>query len=141
MIHISQASYPVHVNMRNGTVMSMPHTATGRVFVAWLPPKVAQHYMERELDDQAVVTSATPLQPSPQALQKMVDEVRQAGLATALGNPLPGIDALSVPVFDHSGNIALALTSLGRSEEHTSELQSLMRISYAVFCLKKKKKK
>src|SRR3546814_5604466 len=32
-----------------------------------------------------------------------------------------------------------AFTSL-RSEEHTSELQSLMRISYAVFCLKKKKK-
>src|SRR3546814_9808306 len=29
---------------------------------------------------------------------------------------------------------------LGRSEEHTSELQSLMRISYAVFCLKKNKK-
>src|SRR3546814_10403529 len=29
---------------------------------------------------------------------------------------------------------------LGRSEEHTSELQSLMRISYAVFCLKKKLK-
>src|SRR3546814_8773136 len=29
----------------------------------------------------------------------------------------------------------------GRSEEHTSELQSLMRISYAVFCLKKKKRK
>src|SRR3546814_6359070 len=28
--------------------------------------------------------------------------------------------------------------ALGRSEEHTSELQSLMRISYAVFCLKKK---
>src|SRR3546814_9622645 len=32
-----------------------------------------------------------------------------------------------------------ALTSGGRSEEHTSELQSLMRITYAVFCLKKKK--
>src|SRR3546814_7112638 len=31
--------------------------------------------------------------------------------------------------------------SLARSEEHTSELQSLMRISYAVFCLKKKKTK
>src|SRR3546814_4648059 len=29
---------------------------------------------------------------------------------------------------------------MGRSEEHTSELQSLMRISYAVFCLKKKNK-
>src|SRR3546814_8056754 len=32
------------------------------------------------------------------------------------------------------------LQQLSRSEEHTSELQSLMRISYAVFCLKKKKK-
>src|SRR3546814_3607450 len=32
------------------------------------------------------------------------------------------------------------LTPAGRSEEHTSELQSLMRISYAVFCLKKKTK-
>src|SRR3546814_5029126 len=31
------------------------------------------------------------------------------------------------------------LASPSRSEEHTSELQSLMRISYAVFCLKKKK--
>ena len=30
---------------------------------------------------------------------------------------------------------------MGRSEEHTSELQSHVRISYAVFCLKKKKKK
>src|SRR3546814_6666170 len=37
-------------------------------------------------------------------------------------------------------NINSALTcSKHRSEEHTSELQSLMRISYAVFCLKKKK--
>src|SRR3546814_10016726 len=34
-----------------------------------------------------------------------------------------------------------AAVVLGRSEEHTSELQSLMRISYAVFCLKKKKHK
>src|SRR3546814_10299780 len=32
------------------------------------------------------------------------------------------------------------LDIIARSEEHTSELQSLMRISYAVFCLKKKKK-
>src|SRR3546814_2327519 len=33
----------------------------------------------------------------------------------------------------------ISRTDAGRSEEHTSELQSLMRISYAVFCLKKKK--
>src|SRR3546814_2559406 len=35
----------------------------------------------------------------------------------------------------------LQIAGEGRSEEHTSELQSLMRISYAVFCLKKKKKR
>src|SRR3546814_2104372 len=35
---------------------------------------------------------------------------------------------------------AITTPSIGRSEEHTSELQSLMRISYAVFCLKKKQK-
>src|SRR3546814_4066302 len=39
--------------------------------------------------------------------------------------------------FDWSANIDKALSALTRSEEHTSELQSLMRISYAVFCLKK----
>src|SRR3546814_13764891 len=38
-------------------------------------------------------------------------------------------------------NFTRAAAELNRSEEHTSELQSLMRISYAVFCLKKKTKK
>src|SRR3546814_9175064 len=38
------------------------------------------------------------------------------------------------------GVLGTAADALGRSEEHTSELQSLMRISYAVFCLKKKTK-
>src|SRR3546814_10762821 len=46
-----------------------------------------------------------------------------------------GPDALGLePDGDRTPN-----DGLGRSEEHTSELQSLMRISYAVFCLKKKK--
>src|SRR3546814_10360596 len=54
-------------------------------------------------------------------------------------SPLASSDALN------SGNSCSAVTLAAgeidyqRSEEHTSELQSLMRISYAVFCLKKKK--
>src|SRR3546814_10254998 len=44
--------------------------------------------------------------------------------------------ALSLPLADHRRSLAMI-----RSEEHTSELQSLMRTSYAVFCLKKKKSK
>src|SRR3546814_4676691 len=40
-----------------------------------------------------------------------------------------------------SSTVSVASASPDRSEEHTSELQSLMRISYAVFCLKKKNNK
>src|SRR3546814_9961197 len=52
-------------------------------------------------------------------------------------------EALGVEADDtNMGSTAGAILSDdARSEEHTSELQSLMRISYAVFCLKKKKKK
>src|SRR3546814_2927784 len=42
---------------------------------------------------------------------------------------------------DHGTALGAKRACDDRSEEHTSELQSLMRISYAVFCLKKKKKK
>src|SRR3546814_9640559 len=45
--------------------------------------------------------------------------------------------ALSVPVV----TVAIPFLLLARSDEHTSELQSLMRTSYAVFCLNKKKDK
>src|SRR3546814_4428288 len=43
-------------------------------------------------------------------------------------------------VCDGDDPVPLCVGLVNRSEEHTSELQSLMRISYAVFCLKKKKK-
>src|SRR3546814_9920742 len=49
-------------------------------------------------------------------------EDHRAGFLRSAGRPIPGVD----------------LRVVDRSEEHTSELQSLMRISYAVFCLKKK---
>src|SRR3546814_3399063 len=42
------------------------------------------------------------------------------------------------PLGDRGVDPLEEVEELGRSEEHTSELQSLMRISYAVFCLKKK---
>src|SRR3546814_4281974 len=46
---------------------------------------------------------------------------------------------LVTPLKQNSGTVVFAWMIAPRSEEHTSELQSLMRISYAVFCLKKKK--
>src|SRR3546814_5254539 len=63
--------------------------------------------------------------------------------ATTGFDPSSGSLALTATggIFKNSSLVLRALSSVGRStrsEEHTSELQSLMRISYAVFCLKKK---
>src|SRR3546814_6624897 len=55
-------------------------------------------------------------------------------------NPLGGIGILLMAILAPLAATLVQL-AISRSEEHTSELQSLMRISYAVFCLKKKKKK
>src|SRR3546814_1084786 len=56
-----------------------------------------------------------------------------ASAATSRGRPASILHADSRHEW-----ITSPIPSLNRSEEHTSELQSLMRISYAVFCLKKK---
>src|SRR3546814_2253019 len=69
-----------------------------------------------------------------------VDQIGEAIRTIAMVSPRV------VAINGGDGTVQAALTELysgghfgGRSEEHTSELQSLMRISYAVFCLKKKK--
>src|SRR3546814_6254562 len=49
--------------------------------------------------------------------------------------------SISFPAMAQRQEAAARIVLQDRSEEHTSELQSLMRISYAVFCLKKKKKR
>src|SRR3546814_7914141 len=63
--------------------------------------------------------------------------LRQAGVTDGIGGPLE----LAVDLKGRGASPQAIAASLDghRSEEHTSELQSLMRISYAVFCLKKKK--
>src|SRR3546814_5037817 len=48
-------------------------------------------------------------------------------------------ESARLDVHDPAQPLLLGASQAARSEEHTSELQSLMRISYAVFCLKKKK--
>src|SRR3546814_1540961 len=55
------------------------------------------------------------------------------------GELLSVLRAMLTPVWLGYANLGDNQEQIIRSEEHTSELQSLMRISYAVFCLKKKK--
>src|SRR3546814_3141791 len=51
---------------------------------------------------------------------------------------LTKVDLMHTSVSKLPNGVRCKPLAIGRSEEHTSELQSLMRISYAVFCLKKK---
>src|SRR3546814_1019555 len=77
------------------------------------------------------------------------EAAQKTGASTKAGTPFnkQSDDGMTSPTIDVAGAMAVA-RAVGRflivqavllgSEEHTSELQSLMRISYAVFCLKKK---
>src|SRR3546814_10832635 len=73
-----------------------------------------------------------------------VDEIRvDLGNEIDAGQAWPDIVQCGRLVLAEAVQIGIpggAIGELARSEEHTSELQSLMRISYAVFCLKKKNK-
>src|SRR3546814_4975971 len=61
-------------------------------------------------------------------------ELRSLGYEVKINEPYKGVELVRRYADPAAGRHSL------RSEEHTSELQSLMRISYAVFCLKKKKR-
>src|SRR3546814_10724400 len=66
---------------------------------------------------------------------------RMPGPLSNDGQACPGFVVQVFGLAAHTAQCPYAMCKGVRSEEHTSELQSLMRISYAVFCLKKKKKK
>src|SRR3546814_3996946 len=65
---------------------------------------------------------------------------RRTRFTMASRTTAPRNDAIRAERLKSPRLIVPPLNTSPRSEEHTSELQSLMRISYAVFCLKKKKK-
>jgi DNA-binding IclR family transcriptional regulator len=112
IIYISESSYPIHVNMRTGTVMSIQSTATGRAFAAFLPPKQVERMIERE-NKNGVAAGFGAQQGKADALEKMLAEIRKRGMARVMGEPIPGINALCAPVFTHTGAIALGVTAIG----------------------------
>src|SRR3546814_5889061 len=103
----------------------------GLLFSGFLPPERARFVEERWMPlvrDRCIVV--------------MTGMIYLAAERTSIGERLllPLAETPDGPVTGVLGMAECAWV-IGRSEEHTSELQSLMRISYAVFCLKKKKKK
>src|SRR3546814_3140678 len=127
------------------------------------PGKRVDHKVQRQVDPFIIFGIDAAGQALEDAgLTELTEEQKvRAGCSIGSGiGGLPGIESESLllaekgpsrvsPHFVHgrlinliSGQVSIKYGLKGpRSEEHTSELQSLMRISYAVFCLKKKKKK
>src|SRR3546814_9842210 len=84
--------------------------------------------------------------PDPSSAKVAAGGIRSVRPRFLAGQPRGSAQALSFVAMDDldhcdsCGDRAPDVVAVHRSEEHTSELQSLMRISYAVFCLKKKNK-
>ncbi len=114
IVRLEEPIQPLHVNLRTGTVMSLANTATGRLFAAYMPPKVVERMLGDELarfghgtGQSASITKKT--------LETFLAETRKHGLSRTRGQPIPGIDAMCAPVFDSEGHIVLGILVMGPS--------------------------
>ena len=118
LVRIAEAPSPVHVTMRHGTVMSIRDTASGRLFAAFGPPQAVRD----ALDDEARLAPGRLARARTggrfglgPAFDREIDRVRAEGIACIDGVALPGVSAVSAPVFDAQGKLVLSLTAIGPS--------------------------
>ena len=104
VVRWEESSRPVTTNVRPGSVMPLLNSSTGRAFAGFLPEAQTRAYIEEE----------SRLNPSlARDFPKILAETRKHGLARVEGDLLPGVAALSAPVFDHQGDLAAVLSALG----------------------------
>ncbi len=110
VVRLDEPRYPLHVNLRVGTVMSLFNTVTGRVFAAHLPEKMVRSMLEDE--HRRVVGGASADFDAPE-IQAVLQEIRATGMGRGLSMPQPGVNTLCAPIFDAAGQIALVMTMIG----------------------------
>lgn len=118
IVFLFDAIYPLHTNIRTGTVMSLANTATGRLFAAYLPAKLIE---ESLLEDERRLGPDIAAPIDHRELQDMLAEVRKHRVSRSVNNPTPGVCSFAAPVFDYSGNIVLGITLMGRSRSFDSD--------------------
>lgn len=111
IVRLDEPVRPMHVNLRAGSVMALSNTATGRLFAAYMPPKVIE--FAREHDQLLQGPHAEPQ--SLEQFEALVEETRRHGLSRTIGQPIAGIDAFCAPVFDSTGTLVLGITAMGPS--------------------------
>lgn len=90
----------------------MAHTATGRLFAAYLPPKVVEKLIAEDIARQSGRIGG-PMQLDRAQVEEAVTETRRHGISRTIGQPIPGINAFCAPVFDSGGNLVLGITAMG----------------------------
>jgi DNA-binding IclR family transcriptional regulator len=112
IVRLEEPIHPLHVNLRTGTVMSLAYTATGRLFAAYLPPKVVEKLIIEDVARQSGRAGGT-MQLTRAQVDDAIVETRRRGLSRTIGHPIPGINAFCAPVFDSAGNLVLGITAMG----------------------------
>ena len=118
VVFVLDASYPLHTNIRPGTVMSLAGTATGRLFAAYLPTQLRS---EALLEDGRRLGPDIAEPVSGAELQGLLDQVREQSMSRAINNPTAGVSAFAAPIFDYSANMALAVTLIGRTRSFNTD--------------------
>ncbi len=116
IIALEESSRPVYMNIRVGSILPLLRTATGQVFVAFLPSEAVAGLLEIE-------SRRSPRPLSSQRIGKIIKETRARGLARVEGALVPGVNAIAAPVFDHKEQIVGVIGALGRSEELDVDLE------------------
>lgn len=115
------ADTPVAASLRVGSVMPLTRSATGGVFLAFLPPEMTAQSVKRELADNAR-KGLTPA--SAEHLERILAQTRRQGFAHT-SDFIPGIGGIAAPVLDHSGSMVLALVALGYTKPFEAALANL----------------
>jgi DNA-binding IclR family transcriptional regulator len=105
------SSNVVICNLSVGSVLPLLRTATGRVFLAFLPRGVTQPLIDRELAADARVARIGIK--SEADIDRAVAQVRRRRLGVTRGDFLPGLSAVAAPIFDSQGRLVASLAMLG----------------------------
>lgn len=124
VVRLEEAMRPQHVSLRIGTVLSLVNTAIGRTFAAFLPEAVLDGLLAQESVRMAGVgAEGRATKPAPDYAARLTT-IREQRFDTALSNPVPGIDTVAVPVFDHTGEVTLVLALMGSTGSFETALDA-----------------
>lgn len=123
IVRIIDAGGPITVTLRAGTVLPLTKSATGRAFAAFSRAPDLRHFLDEELRS-AAESSGVAITNLRRQLEKILAETQQYGISRASGSLTPGINGFSAPVFDHTGSMVAAITSLGPVGEFDVEWDS-----------------